>query len=567
MSSISHQLSSSVPAALRTSQWLKQEYLAHDPWQRWRDIPKLMQFDQRLGQLQKDASDQLMEVDYSTCYETMDQFPSEIIPFSVKSLVDSNKEEVIVIQASPGMGKSFLLATLCRYWAMGLGMRQYTLVFWVNMEAIHANKAPKTLMELLLPVLPETAVTTALCKWIEDRRGDNVMFILDGWNMNVESTVCRKLLSRQFLEKATIIVSTLSHCLQRINVKWTQFHLLSLTSAQISKQVAHYHSTDPLKAEAVLLHLASNPDIEQLASFPVYLYAILLISDHVSPSDLPNTWTEMLTFLTLLLMDPLFPEHNVQYLSEHTANFPINLPNTMKTFVYNLGKATFLGLQSNYRQSKFPTRLLYSNQDMNKGFTFFSTEQTGFFKFTFPLLEHFLAAVHLHQQPASEQKQKMTQQRNFPFIWQFYAGLSQGNEQLTVLDKTYCHGDSIKTSTCFYEAGLPTPTPGSDFSDCILTASDVHYILAVLRGMKNLKFQRCHLGTEALKQLSKAFAYSHPESAEGMEIRYVTEADVEVSQFNFLISYPHAHNATVIRVVICLVKDLVLLVQSRPWYN
>ena len=483
-------------------------------------MPKLMQFDQRLGQLRENASDQLIEVDCSTCYETMDKFPSEIIPFSFKRLVDSKKEAVFIIQASPGMGKSFLLETLCRYWAMGLGMRQYTLVFWVNMEAIYAKKAPKTLMELLLLVLPETAVTTALCKWVEDRQGDNVMFILDGWNKNVDSTVCRKLLSRQFLEKATIIVlSTSSHCLQRINVKWTQFHLLGLSSAQISKQVARYHSTDPLKAEAVLLHLASNPDIEQLASFPVYLYAILLISDHVSPSDLPNTWTEMLTFLTLLLMDPHFPEHNVQSnLSEHTANFPTNLPNTMKTFVYNLGKATFLGLQSNYRQSKFPTRLLYSNQDMNKGFTFFSTEQTGFFKFTFPLLEHFLAAVHVHQQSASEQKQKMTQQRNFPFIWQFYAGLSQGNEQLTVLDKTYCHGDTVKTSTCFYEAGLPAPTPCTDFTDHILTAGDVHHILV---GTKNLKFQMCCLGTEALQQLSRAFAYSHPESAEGTQIRYI----------------------------------------------
>ena len=526
MSSISHQLSSSVPAALHTSQWLKEEYLAHDPWQRWRDVPKLMHFDQRLGGLREDASDQLIEVDCSTCYETMDQFPSEFIPFSVKSLVDLKKEVVYVIKASPGMGKSFLLATLCRYWAMGLGMRQYTLVFWVNMEAIHANKAPKTLMELLLLVLPETAVTTALCKWVEDRRGDNVMFILDGWNKNVDSTVCRKLLSRQYLKKATIIVSsTSSHSLQQINVKWTRVHLLGLTSAQISKQVAHYHSTDPLKAEAVLLHLASNPDIKQLTSFPVYLYAILFISDHVSPSDLPDTWTEMFTLLTLLLMDPLFPEHNIESnLSEHTTNFPTNLPNTMKAFVYILGKATFLGLQSNchfYRQSKFPTSLLYSNQDMNKGFTFFSTERTSLFKFTFPLLQHFLAAVHLHQQPASEQKQKMTQQRNFPFLWQFYAGLSQGNEQLTVLDKTYCHDDSIKTSTCFYEAGLPTPTPSTDFTDCILTASDVHYILVKSRGTKNLKFQRCCLGTEALQQLSRAFAYSHPESAEGTQNRYI----------------------------------------------
>ena len=130
------------------------------------------------------------------------------------------------------------------------------------------------------------------------------------------------------------------------------------------------------------------------------------------------------TILTLLLMDPLFPEQNLQSkLSDYMANFPTNVPNTMKSFVYILGNATFPGIQSNtpfYHHSMFPTRLQYSNQDENKGFTIFYTELTGHFKFTFPLLEYFLAAVHIHQQPALDLEQKMIQQGDSPFMWQFF---------------------------------------------------------------------------------------------------------------------------------------------------
>ena len=62
-----------------------------------------MEFDQRLGVLKKDASRQLKLLDYSTCHETMDQFPSEIIPVSPKSLVNS-----VVTRSQPGYTKEII---------------------------------------------------------------------------------------------------------------------------------------------------------------------------------------------------------------------------------------------------------------------------------------------------------------------------------------------------------------------------------------------------------------------------------------------------------------------------
>jgi len=109
---------------LSTSQWLKQQYLDHDSWQHWREIPNLMKFDQRFGELKSSASKKLKEMDYSTCYYNMIEDSSVITPVSVKTLVNKITclaAGCILIKGAPNQGKSFLLSKLCHYWASGYG--------------------------------------------------------------------------------------------------------------------------------------------------------------------------------------------------------------------------------------------------------------------------------------------------------------------------------------------------------------------------------------------------------------------------------------------------------------
>ena len=489
-----------------------------------------MQFDQRLAQLQlgalkeESASDQLEELDYFMCYETLDQFPSEITPFSVKSLLNDIAlrliaNPVFLIEGPPGMGKSHLMAKLCRYWALGFGMREYTLVFWVNMAAF--QHPPKTLKDLLRGVLPRSQNTEHLCKWIMDRDGEGTMFILDGWNHILHMTLPKhskiivtsytlSALPKEWLrypdppqitrrrDRWNPSIRLLEAKKYRERKPYNQVHLLGLTPSQISKQVTRYHSIDPLKAEAVLLHLASNTDIKQLASYPVYLYAILLISDHVSPSDLPDTWTEMFTLLTLL--------HFQQ---------PLILPEQMSTFSENLPSEIF----SHFCKSAFDrlvSRYYHSTEKcVHKGIAIF-TDQGGFLNFTFPLLKHFLAAVRIHQLSVSKQKQLMKQHQKLNFIWLFYAGLSTCNTKLYM----YHQNDAKTLANRVYEAGYTMTLPCSYIKNTILTASDIHHILTQCGGeLKSLTFHKCCLGTEALTQLSKLSVYLDP--MERTQLRYV----------------------------------------------
>ena len=264
---------------LHASRWLKQQYLAYDSWQQWRKVPNLLQFDQRLGELTTQASKQHMNVDYSNCYYDMqDEFPSSVKPVSVKALANActssdhpwSSNLCILIKGAPGHGKSFLLSKLCQYWALGYGMRNITLMFWIDFSQFQNKRM--TLDELLSKLLPME--TQNISKWIMNKRGKGVVFILDGYDQQQSGGAFYDLASRKFLPKSVVLIA--SRCtLNQINVK--QLVLLNLTDNQIFKQVVKFFSFRPSNMEDFCLYLNNNPDMRLLASSPVYLYTLLFV--------------------------------------------------------------------------------------------------------------------------------------------------------------------------------------------------------------------------------------------------------------------------------------------------
>ena len=204
------------PVVLHASRWLKQQYLAYDSWQQWREVPNLIQFDQRLGELTTQASEQLTNVDYSNSYYDMQaEFPSNVIPVSMKALVNActssnhpwSSNLCILIKGAPGHGKSFLLSKLCQYWALGYGMRNITLMFWIDVSQIQNKRM--TLNQLLSKLLPTE--TQNISKWIMNKQGKGVVFILDGYDQQQSGGVYHNLASRKVSSKVCCVDSIPLH--------------------------------------------------------------------------------------------------------------------------------------------------------------------------------------------------------------------------------------------------------------------------------------------------------------------------------------------------------------------
>ena len=492
---------------LHASRWLKQQYLAHDSWQQWREVPYLIQFDQRLGELTAQATKQLKSMDYSNCYyDIQNEFPSSVTPVSVKSLVNActtsaNPWSCILIKGKPGQGKSFLLSKLCQYWTLGYGMRNITLMFWVNCPQFQ-NRG-MTLNQLLSQLLPME--TQNISKWIENKQGKGVVFILDGYDQEQSGGVLHDLASRKFLPKSVVLItSTYTPNIGRVK----QFELLNLTDNQIFKQVVQFFSFRPSNVEDFYLYLNNNnPDMRLLASTPVYLYTLLFVCNkHLDTysHELPVTWTELFTNMILLLLPSTFskllqiepPPGSLRQLSSTVQSFLHELSTVafenLTTESFQLSAARYLGHMSGFSLVHLHNKPLYDSEKLH-------------FQFSSPLLQRFLAALHVHSLPQTKQKELMVQKSELNFLWQFFAGLlvAESYDTFLPLRSTY-HKEQMKMLVnCMYEADWSCDMP-SVFRDHILTSADIHHIVTGFKFPPNsLNFEQCCLGRATLYQLTR----------------------------------------------------------------
>ena len=334
------------PVVLHASRWLKQQYLVYDSWQQWREVPNLIQFDQKLGELTTHTCHQLINMDYSSCYyDVQDEFPSSVIPVSVKSLVNactsSNhpwySEPCILIKGKPGQGDSFLISRLCQYWALGYGMRNITLMFWIHCSQFQNQEI--TLNQLLSQLVP--IETQDISERIMNKQGKDVIFVLDGYDQEQSVDFFHGLASRKFLQKSVVLIA--SPCTPN-GVRVKQFELLTLTDIQISKQVLQFFSFRPSQVEAFYQYLNNNPDMRLLASSPAYLYILLFVyNKHLdTPSlALPVTWTELFINMILFSLQSTFPKLPQ---IKTTSGSLSELPCTVQSFLHKLSTVAFENL-------------------------------------------------------------------------------------------------------------------------------------------------------------------------------------------------------------------------------
>ena len=472
------------------------------------------------------TSEQLKNMDYSKCYyDIQDEFPSSVTPVSVKSLVNActtsdhpwSSNLCILIKGKPRQGKSFLLSKLCRYWALGYGMRSITFLFWVDCSRFFNRRT--TLNQLLSQLLP--IKTRNISKWIVNEQGKNVVFLLDGYDQQRSGGVFQDLASRKFLPKSVVLIT--STCTpNQITAK--QLELLNLTDNQIFKQVVEFFSFRPSKVEDFCLYLTNNPDMRLLASSPVYLYTLLFVCTKLCdiPShEFPVTWTELFTNMTLFLL----PSRFSKLLQIETLPGSLSeLPSTVQTFLHDLSIIAFENFKTEFFHLTFRVArsighgsgfalVHLCNKPLYRG-------KKRCFQFSSPLLQQFLSAWHVDSLPLTKQTELMEHKSELNFLWQFFAGLlvSEPYDRFLILRNKY-HKEKMKMQvSCAYEANWSCDGPFV-FRDHILTPADVQHIVTACKFSPDLKFVRCCFGRAALFQLTRQIHTLSQSAQQGFGVR------------------------------------------------
>ena len=441
----------------------------------------------------------------------MDQFPSEIQKISMKSVLNkiTQKEtRVFIFKGPPGCGKTELMSRVCNYWARNYGLREYSLVLYVNIWDLNQDCSLQDLINRQFK--GSNAISKRVYRWIQEEKGNGVLFLLDGFCCKYLDQTKTNLRSRDILirysilsgsgilTKSTVVIATTcSHFVKAFCRKYTQFEILGLSDEQIGKQVIQQFGSQ--KAVDFLRYLAETPQVKALVSSPSYLIGTMHIFAHISYDDLPETWTQLYTSLIVLVN-----EWHTRELSE--ASGTDSLQSQFKNTLIKNGRKVIE--DSGDLIATNGESLIYKSEEWDHELPDHNS--------AVPHLELFLSALETLLNPDYNKVHKVFMGEDaFAYFWYFFAGLGveAGSKKLL---KQYYQKDILEMTNCLFETGHFTVEHQTDLSSLtaevsqrVLTTHDIHSILHCLPYLQDshtVVLNNCFLGTQAVRELSRFLA-------------------------------------------------------------
>ena len=216
---------------------------------------------------------------------------------------DDHQKTSILIEGSPGCGKTVLTLHLCLEWVNGKLFKDYKLVILVRLREPAIHKA-KTIKEILPRVEMEDVELQDVelqdvAKEIISNRGSGILFIMDGWdelpkNIDKNHTI-RQIIAREVLSESAVVITsrpTSSATLHRHLRVSSHIEILGFTPSEL-----HEYFTEHLdgntkaakadKAEKLMLKIRANPTVAGTCTLP--LNAAILVHIFDCDGDLPTT--------------------------------------------------------------------------------------------------------------------------------------------------------------------------------------------------------------------------------------------------------------------------------------
>ena len=466
-----------------TRKLLQEAYLSEESQPIWTGAPELLQFNRRLGKVTKVTDKRLRDIDYSSHFETLEHFSSEIETVSIKSFVNTvakKKDRLLLIKGPPGSGRTALLRRVCAFWARGFCLRKFTLVLWLDLKAHPSAPSDVSLKALLRYSLPRGSHLDSIQQWLERHGTQDVLIMIDGAEGQAYSKWELLLVLLVKKTEASLVLTATSS-----RKGFGQYDLLDLSQYQISKQVIHHYHPNTARAEEFLMYISEDHDIRALCSSPPYLAAVLFVFDSVSTTDLPHTWTQLFSTLKHSLFAlPSVSDHNI------LANL------TSKAYAVTTTNPT-LKWHHNYTNFCNRVRPLY--------LTIVATANHCYF--TLPLLQNYLCAQHIHSLPHDQHIPALNKKAVPLHVRRFYIGLCNSSVRAKVI---LTQNDIFMNAACVPEVAIEElrdlMMSQLTFKNQLLTSSDIHRIFHAVHHsglMCKLEFHQCYFGSLTFEMMTK----------------------------------------------------------------
>ena len=485
-------------AVQETCKLLKEAYLSEKSQPLWTGAPELLQFDRYLGKIVEyiDTEERLKNIDYSSQFQTLEHFSSEIYTVSIKSFVNAvtmakEEDRFFLIKGPPGSGRTALLQRVCAFWAQGFCLRKFILVLWLDLKAHSSAPSDVSLSTLLSYTLPYGSHLSSIQQWLERHGMQDILIMIDGVEGYIHNEWQPFLQFLAGTKASVVLTATLSTPIwyqaqchsQYMYMNLCEYNLFGLSQDQILKQVIHHYWHDS-RAEEFLMYISEAHDIRALCSSPPHLAAVLFVFDTMGTRDLPNTWTQLFTILTHCLSMLSSLSDNDSHVSLASKAYTVTFTNS--TLQWHPGYANFF------------TRVTPPYQ------TLVNTHENCYF--TLPLLQHYLCAKYIHSLPLDQHGPALNEETIPLHVRRFYVGLCSSPERV----ETVLTSNTLLNAACISEVAVTRVqnliTSTLTFENQWLTSFDIHRIFQAVHNSQllcKLEFSNCAFGPLTFEMMEK----------------------------------------------------------------
>ena len=383
---------------------------------------------------------------------------------------DVNHGDRVLVVGRPGSGKTTLVHRVSQDWAHGLMLGLVKALFLVYLRGFHSN--PGINLKSLVKCYFNDEDTDIICKYIYERQGLGVCFILDGLDeyqpkMDENSpNFIFQLIRGDVLPRAVVIVaSRLAAVAMFTKVARRHVEVLGFFKQQVEEYINSYEFNSHLKQSTLKKYLEHHPNVHHMCYLPIQTAMICFLFD-VCEDTLPNTETGIYTEFTKqtvlrALYRRIASRHKTVLSLEH-------LDKKEKDIVFQICKLAF----EMTRSSKQVIQQEADTIDESLGLITVDWKATicGFqnmYSFCHLTFQEFLSAYHISRLEVKEQLaiiQSCGPMKHMYMVFKFYCGLVKFEEdcdmfkkllevaEFETLHKLHCCFESQQATTCDFVA-------------------------------------------------------------------------------------------------------------------
>ena len=361
---------------------------------------------------------------------------------SLAEIFDTSElvSQVILIQGSPGCGKTTLANKICIEWAKGHLVQHYILVVLLNLRDVTISDI-ESIDEMVKCTMGDEFVSEVVYD-INCIEGKNILLLLEGWDELPEDKQLNKsffvnTIAGKVLKKGNILITSRPSSIGSIQKKFITRHIaiLGFSEDQIEQYVDQCfvdssHGPKDASRCRFMAQLNSNPMLKSLAYIPVNLSILVYVFKQFE-SKLPSTLTELYQQYVLLKLS-LYNQRQSDEVVRYTKLDC--LPNYISEGLNKLCELAYGGIKNQ--------KLYFTQEDIQKLFQCVPLDYDGMgllevgnymlrrgsdktYNFIHKTVQEFLAAWHMTKIPEEKSNLlKYFQTKHFEMVFVFYAGLT-----------------------------------------------------------------------------------------------------------------------------------------------